>query len=76
MSTLSKVIFLLGAGASHDAKLPLMAELTTGFPPWPATTTLESKDRDRLLFAPFGVSDEHLKEWIEFLRHCGGFEVW
>ncbi len=25
---------------------------------------------------PYGVSDEHLKEWIEFLRHCGGFQVW
>ena len=25
---------------------------------------------------PYGVEDEHLKEWIEFLRHCGGFEVW
>ena len=24
---------------------------------------------------PYGVKDEHLKEWIEFLRHCGGFEV-
>lgn len=24
---------------------------------------------------PYGVEDEHLKEWIEFLRHCGGFEV-
>ena len=24
----------------------------------------------------YGVEDEHLKEWIEFLRHCGGFEVW
>ena len=22
------------------------------------------------------VDDDHLKEWIEFLRHCGGFEVW
>ena len=22
------------------------------------------------------VSDEFLKQWIEFLRHCGGFEVW
>jgi hypothetical protein len=19
---------------------------------------------------------EHVQEWIEFLRHCGGFEVW
>jgi hypothetical protein len=26
--------------------------------------------------SPYEVSDEHLKEWIEFLRHCGGFEVW
>ena len=25
---------------------------------------------------PYEVEDEHLKEWIEFLRHCGGFEVW
>ena len=25
---------------------------------------------------PYNVEDEHLKEWIEFLRHCGGFEVW
>src|SRR5260370_36583028 len=28
------LIFLLGAGASKDAGLPLMADLTTGFPPW------------------------------------------
>jgi hypothetical protein len=26
--------------------------------------------------SPYKVSDEHLKEWIEFLRHCGGFKVW
>ena len=26
--------------------------------------------------SPYGVSDEHLKEWVEFLRNCGGFEVW
>ena len=25
---------------------------------------------------PYHVEDDHLKEWIEFLRHCGGFEVW
>jgi hypothetical protein len=25
---------------------------------------------------PYNVEDEHLKEWIEFLRHCGGFEAW
>lgn len=24
---------------------------------------------------PYEVSDEHLKEWVEFLRHCGGFRV-
>jgi hypothetical protein len=22
-----------------------------------------------------GVADEHLKQWADFLRHCGGFEV-
>lgn len=25
---------------------------------------------------PYKVSDDALREWIEFLRHCGGFEVW
>lgn len=24
----------------------------------------------------FRVTDEVLKSWIEFLRHCGGFKVW
>ena len=24
----------------------------------------------------FGTSHEHLTQWVEFLRHCGGFEVW
>ena len=26
--------------------------------------------------SPYQADDEHLKEWIELLRHCGGFEVW
>lgn len=26
--------------------------------------------------SPYEVSDEQLKAWIEFLRHCGGFAVW
>jgi hypothetical protein len=46
----SKIIFLLGAGASHDAGLPLMAELTTGFPAWLAASTVAHKDRSKLLF--------------------------
>lgn len=25
---------------------------------------------------PYQTNDEHLKEWIEFLHSCGGFEVW
>ena len=25
--------------------------------------------------SPYVVRDEHLKEWIEFLRNCGGFRV-
>jgi hypothetical protein len=25
--------------------------------------------------SPYQVGDEHLKEWVEFLRHCGGFQV-
>lgn len=26
--------------------------------------------------SPYEVDDEHLKTWVAFLRHCGGFEVW
>lgn len=26
--------------------------------------------------SPYEVADDHLKKWIEFLWHCGGFEVW
>lgn len=26
--------------------------------------------------SPYQTSDQHLREWVEFLRHCGGFEVW
>ena len=26
--------------------------------------------------SPYEVEDEHLKEWVEFLRHCGGFSVY
>jgi hypothetical protein len=33
-------------------------------------------DTEQETFSPFHVSDETLKEWIDFLRHCGGFEVW
>ncbi|HEY6091273.1 MAG TPA: SIR2 family protein [Gemmatimonadales bacterium] len=47
---MSKIIFLLGAGASHDAGLPLMAELTTGFREWFNATTANNKDRWLELF--------------------------
>jgi hypothetical protein len=26
--------------------------------------------------SPYLVHDEHLKEWVEFLRSCGGFQVY
>ena len=29
-----------------------------------------------LVRGAYEVSDEQLKKWIEFLRCCGGFEVW
>jgi len=25
--------------------------------------------------SPYGTDDDHIKEWVEFLRHCGGFQV-
>ena len=39
-------------------------------------TELEIFDTSELKTAiPYENADEHLKEWIEFLRHCGGFRV-
>ena len=35
-----------------------------------------AKEPDLETNSPYQVADEHLKEWGEFLRHCGGFEVW
>jgi len=34
-----------------------------------------SDDPELETTTPYEVEDEHLKEWIEFLRHCGGFRV-
>src|SRR5215469_1271272 len=31
---------------------------------------------DQKTMSPYKVRDDHLNKWIEFLRHCGGFEVW
>jgi hypothetical protein len=35
-----------------------------------------AEDPDLETYSAMWVGDEHLKRWIEFLRHCGGFEVW
>jgi hypothetical protein len=35
-----------------------------------------AENPDLQTVSPYAVEDEHLKEWVEFLRHCGGFEVW
>jgi hypothetical protein len=35
-----------------------------------------ARNPDLETVTPFHVHDERLKSWIEFLRHCGGFEVW
>jgi hypothetical protein len=26
--------------------------------------------------SPYVIEDDNLKQWIEFLRHCGGFRAW
>ena len=36
----------------------------------------EAASPDLETASPYEVADEYLKEWVEFLRHCGGFEVW
>jgi hypothetical protein len=48
---MAKTVFLLGAGASHDANLPLMAQLTSGFAEWrERAMPQESRDSDLQLF--------------------------
>jgi hypothetical protein len=39
-------------------------------------TAEEAADPDLETVSAYEVADDHLKEWVEFLRHCGGFEVW
>lgn len=38
--------------------------------------SLTNKQKHAKGETPHRVDDEHLKEWVEFLRNCGGFEVW
>lgn len=45
-----KVVFLVGAGASKDAGLPLMADLTTGFATWLTEQKRADDDKVRGLF--------------------------
>jgi hypothetical protein len=51
-----------GVGVAEDGHFVFEKELT--------------ENPDIETHTPYEVEDEHLKEWIEFLRHCGGFEVW
>ena len=52
----------LGLRVTPDGRFVTETELATN----PQLETL----------SPYKVQDEHLKEWVEFLRSCGGFEVW
>ena len=43
---------------------------------WRIVSEEEIKQNPELeTWSPWQVQDDHLKEWIEFLRHCGGFAV-
>jgi hypothetical protein len=33
-------------------------------------------DPDAVAGTPCRIEEECLEDWIDFLRHCGGFEVW
>lgn len=35
-----------------------------------------ARNPDLRACSPYSISGEHVREWIGFLRHCGGFEVW
>ena len=39
-------------------------------------TAKEIADPNVETHSPYRVDREHLTEWISFLRHCGGFQVW
>ncbi len=56
----------------HQLDLGLRVTSEGRFVPPEEVATLPAEE----LRSPYAVEDEHLKEWVEFLRHCGGCEVW
>ena len=56
-----------GHGLESEIQVPKRAA-------WSATR--RGRDPDLQTVSAYQTDDDHLKEWIEFLRHCGGFEVW
>ena len=75
------LVFLLGAGASKDAGLPLMADLTTGFLPW---LTGQKRPDDHLLRQLFeaavrvvyrGTSPPNIELVLQLLGDINSFKV-
>ena len=40
------------------------------------TPEMRAADPNIKTRSAYRVTDDHLKEWVAFLRDCGGFEVW
>lgn len=59
----------------HQLDLGLRVTSEGRFVPPNEVATLPAEEVQELR-SPYAVEDEHLKEWVAFLRDCGGFEVW
>lgn len=59
-------------GSGHEVQLGWRFEVETHR----LLRAEEAEEKGVATEAAYHTSDEHLKDWVEFLRHCGGFEVW
>jgi hypothetical protein len=57
--------------SGHEVDLGMRVEIGTGL----RVSLAEAEDRGIETETAHQTSDEHLKKWINFLCHCGGFRV-
>ena len=57
----------------HHAGGVQKQEAELACPPW---AKMFSAAFGQDIGATYDIDDEHLKEWVRFLRACGGFKVW
>lgn len=67
------------ATAENDDDFRLAPESTPGFYVYKEDGRFVPSDAEydpETMESPYAVSQDHLREFATFLKHCGGFEVW